>query len=182
MNFRTPTDCKYLSVQSNFHFLALFCSKAAVHCKTFIKLTIPDKRNKVKLLFSEWVIYLKYLDAVKMRAKAVWNIWTRIKWEAKLANLNWTPLMEHCRRDPRILDWELLQVLSFWVFLDFGKEFPSFLKISCQNQRKHRRSNLQNILQSFVILGSLLQWRWQWASIGQFVFLFYFEICWIALP
>ena len=27
-------------------------------------------------------------------------------------------------------------------------------------------------MQSFVILGSLLQWRWQWASIGHFVFLF----------
>ena len=28
-------------------------------------------------------------------------------------------------------------------------------------------------MQSFVILGSLLQWRWQWASIGHFVFLFF---------
>ena len=26
--------------------------------------------------------------------------------------------------------------------------------------------------QNFVILGSLLQWRWQWASLGHFVFLF----------
>ena len=29
-----------------------------------------------------------------MRAKSIWNIWTRLKWEAKLANLNRTPLME----------------------------------------------------------------------------------------
>ena len=29
----------------------------------------------------------------KMRGKSIWNIWTRIKWEAKLANLKWTPLM-----------------------------------------------------------------------------------------
>ena len=31
---------------------------------------------------------------------------------------------------------------------------------------------LKTSMQSFVILGSLLQWRWQWASIGHFVFLF----------
>ena len=30
-------------------------------------------------------------------------------------------------------------------------------------------------MQSFLILGSLLQWRWQWASIGHFVFLFSLE-------
>ena len=29
-----------------------------------------------------------------------------------------------------------------------------------------------NSLQSLVILGSFLRWRWQWASIGHFVFLF----------
>ena len=61
------------------------------------------------------------------------------------------PIDAHChchyRRDPRILDWEVLQVLSFWVFLDFGKEFPSFLKISCQNQRKHRRSKLAELFE-----------------------------------
>ena len=36
-------------------------------------------------------------------------------------------------------------------------------------------------MQFSVILGSLLQWRWQWASIGHFVFLFISEIChWIS--
>ena len=29
--------------------------------------------------------------------------------------------------------------------------------------------------QNLPILGSLLQWRWQWASIGHFVFLFFFS-------
>ena len=29
----------------------------------------------------------------KMRGKSIWNIWTRIKWEAKLANLKWRPSM-----------------------------------------------------------------------------------------
>ena len=30
-----------------------------------------------------------------------------------------------------------------------------------------------NYVQSLVMLRSFLQWRWQWASIGNFVFLFY---------
>ena len=30
----------------------------------------------------------------KMRGKSIWNIWTRIKWEAKLTNLNWPPSMD----------------------------------------------------------------------------------------
>ena len=30
----------------------------------------------------------------KMRGKYIWNIWTRIKWEAKLTNLNWPPSMD----------------------------------------------------------------------------------------
>ena len=35
----------------------------------------------------------------------------------------------HCRRDPRITKaWKILQVLSFRVFLDFGKNFLSFLR------------------------------------------------------
>ena len=35
--------------------------------------------------------------------------------------------------------------------------------------------------QNLPILGSLLQWRWQWAYIGHFVFLFISEIChWIS--
>ena len=29
-----------------------------------------------------------------MRGKSIWNIWTRIKWEAKLTNLNWPPSMD----------------------------------------------------------------------------------------
>ena len=33
-------------------------------------------------------IYLKYLDADKMRVKSIWNIWTRIKWEVKFQNTN----------------------------------------------------------------------------------------------
>ena len=42
-------------------------------------------------IWNEREIYLKYLDADKMRGKSSWNIW---EWEAKLAILNWTPLKE----------------------------------------------------------------------------------------
>ena len=39
-----------------------------------------------------------------------------------------------------------------------------------------------NSMQTFVILRSFLQWRWQWASIGHFVFLFvhlyHFQLHW----
>ena len=40
---------------------------------------------------------------------------------------------------------------------------------------------LKTSMQSFVILGSLLQWRWQWASIGHFVFLFSKCLFWNTL-
>ncbi len=38
-------------------------------------------------------------------------------------------------------------------------------------QKSRKTPKLKTLMQSFVILGSLLQWRWQWASIGHFVFL-----------
>ena len=45
------------------------------------------------------------------------------------------------------------------------------------NLRRHRKLRNQrffkeNSMQSLVILRVFLQWRWQWASIGHFVFLF----------
>ena len=39
--------------------------------------------------------------------------------------------------------------------------------------KSKKTPKLKTSMQSFVILGSLLQWRWQWASIGHFVFLFF---------
>ena len=38
----------------------------------------------------DWEVFILY--KYKMRGKSIWNIWTRIKWEAKLANLKWTSL------------------------------------------------------------------------------------------
>ena len=85
----------------------------------------------------------------------------------------------HCRRDPRITkDWEVLQVLSS----EFGKKFLRKLKSFLPKSKKTQKlKTYRTSMQSFVILGSLLQWRWQWASIGHFVFLFISEIChWIS--
>ena len=45
-----------------------------------------------RLSFGLLKIYLTTLDADKMRGKAeksIWNIWTKIKWEAKFWNPNW---------------------------------------------------------------------------------------------
>ena len=76
----------------------------------------------------------------------------------------------HCRRDPRnTKDWEVLQVLSS----EFGKKFLRKLKSFLPKSKKTEKlKTYRTSMQSFVILGSLLQWRWQWASIGHFVFLF----------
>ena len=76
----------------------------------------------------------------------------------------------HCRRDPRISkDWEVLHVLSS----EFGKKFLRKLKSFLPKSKKTQKlKTYRTSMQSFVILGSLLQWRWQWASIGHFVFLF----------
>ena len=50
----------------------------------------------------------------------------------------------HCRRDPRITqDYiEVLQVLSFYVFFDFGKKFLRKLKTSCQSQKTQKLKTL----------------------------------------
>ena len=45
-----------------------------------------------------------------------------------------------------------------------GSFLASMPKITEQFQKSLR--------EKFIVLGSLLQWRWQWASIGHFVFLF----------
>ena len=39
-------------------------------------------------------MYFYWKRKNKMRGNSIWNIWTLIKWEAKLANLKGTPLME----------------------------------------------------------------------------------------
>ena len=51
----------------------------------------------------------------------------------------------------------------------------SFSSNQCKSNflpKSKKTLKLKTSMQSFVILGSLLQWRWQWASIGHFVFLF----------
>ena len=80
----------------------------------------------------------------------------------------------HCRKDPRITKdcIEVLQVLSFWVFIDFGKKFLRELRNFLIKSKKTQKLKTCRTSQSFVILGSFLQWQWQWASIGHFVFLF----------
>ena len=56
-------------------------------------------------------------------------------------------------------------------FFDFGKKFLRNLRNFLPKSKKTLK--LKTSMQSFVILGSLRQWRWQWASIGHFVFLFW---------
>ena len=54
-------------------------------------------------------------------------------------------------------------------FFDFGKKFLRNLRNFLPSvQENSEAQNFQNL----PILGSLLQWWWQWASIGHFVFLF----------
>ena len=51
-----------------------------------------------RLSFGLLKIYLKKLDADKTGGKAeksIWNIWTKIKWEAKFWNPNWPLSMGH---------------------------------------------------------------------------------------
>ena len=62
-------------------------------------------------------------------------------------------------------------LLSFlWLWQEIFRKLGNFLPKS----RKTQNLKTCRTFLSFAILGSLLQWRWQWASIGQFVFLFYF--------
>ena len=60
-----------------------------------------------------------------------------------------------------------------WSSVSF--ELLSFLWL-WQNpaEEPHMNQFFEDLLRipPFVVLGSLLQWRWQWASIGHFVFLF----------
>ena len=53
--------------------------------------------NRIQLVLFSLLSWLRSVNFVpykyKMRGKSIWNIWTRIKWEAKLANLKWTPSM-----------------------------------------------------------------------------------------
>ena len=81
----------------------------------------------------------------------------------------------HCRKDPRITKdcIEVLQVLSFWVFIDFGKKFLRELRNFLIKSKKTQKLKTCRTSQSFVILESFLQWQWQWASIGHFVFLLF---------
>ena len=68
---------------------------------------------------------------------------------------------------PHAWAWGDLQ--RIWVHVGTKEVLRWVLPKSKKTQKlkTHRTS-----IQSFVILGSLLQWRWQWASIGHFVFLF----------
>ena len=74
---------KYLIYNFTFTFHAFFLTELIKKC-SFCPLQIWNSRE----------IYLKYLDADKMRGKSIWNIWTRIKWEAKFKILNVTPPIE----------------------------------------------------------------------------------------
>ena len=59
---------------------------------------------------------------------------------------------------------------EFWVWQEVSQKAKKLLAKVKENSEAQ---NYRTSMQSFVILGSLLQWRWQWASIGHFVFLFY---------
>ena len=69
----------------------------------------------------------------------------------------------HCRKDPRITKdcIEVLQVLSFWVFIDFGKKFRRELRNVLIKTKKTQKLKTCRTSQSFVILESFLQCRWQ---------------------
>ena len=66
-------------------------------------------------------MYLEYLDTDKMRCKvekSIWNIWTRIKWEAKLKNLSEIFLFDFSRLCVfkcflKLLAW----VAAYWHWL-----------------------------------------------------------------
>ena len=65
----------------------------------------------------------------------------------------------------------LRRLCKFWV-TEFFQLWQEVSQLSEKLFAKLRSSKLES-MQSFVILRSILQWRWQWASIGHFVFLFY---------
>ena len=78
------------------------------------------------------------------------------------------------------------EIQGFWIgrFCKFwasefsstlARSFPAFWFFFAKTKENSEGQNLQNFLQSFVILGSLLQWRWQWASIGHFVFFLFLK-------
>ena len=69
----------------------------------------------------------------------------------------------HCRKDRRITKdcIEVLQVLSFSVFINFGKKFLRELRNFLIKLKKTQKLKTCRNSQSFVILESFLQWRWQ---------------------
>ena len=85
----------------------------------------------------------------------------------------------HCRRDPndyKAYCIEVLQVLASEFSSTLGRSFRNFLRKLRKflpKSKKTLKLKTCRIFQAFVILGSLLQWRWQWASIGHFVFLLF---------
>ena len=78
------------------------------------------------------------------------------------------------RREPNEIVNQILWV--FRRFLDgiFGVWALSFSAFILPKSKKtQKRKTCRSSMQSFVILGSLLQWRWLRASIGHFVFLLF---------
>ena len=76
----------------------------------------------------------------------------------------------HCRRDPRITK-DCKKLGTLWPS-EFSLTFKRNVQQAGKLAKVRENSEAQN-LQNLPILGSLLQWWWQWASIGHFVFLFF---------
>ena len=62
--------------------------------------------------------------------------------------------------------FELLSFLRFWEVSQLSEKLLTKVK------KTQKLKTCRTPTQSFVILESLLRWRWQWASIGHYVFLF----------
>ena len=92
----------------------------------------------------------------------IWSVGTEASWASKFVG--------SCGKL-----WALSPVESWgggWLksqVWSVGTEFLSFHLAKVKENSEDQIAELQ----SFVILGSLLQWRWQWASIGHFVFLLF---------
>ena len=78
--------CKYLCTACLLQILVSFRSVQLV--PFFLTELIQKCSFSPQQIENERKIYLKYLDADKMGGKSIWNIWTRIKWEAKFQNTN----------------------------------------------------------------------------------------------
>ena len=141
--YRRSLENSKVEVSRWYQLLARILNRAE---KTTLKASGQAKPTKTPKIV--WYLLVSCcLEGWAIRWSAVWLV----EWLGKFPNKNTKcPIDAPCHRHRR----------KDLMITKYCKKDPRIAK-DCRSS-----------MQSFVILGSLLQWRWQLASVGHFVFLF----------